>query len=76
MPKSKEQKQKEALERAREHIIQDRAEMLRFQVGGEFYLSNVLLAGVHDANEKARAARKKFEQKCAEAKVDTHGNPI
>ena len=59
MPKSKEQKRKEADERFRKH-----KEMKRYQVGGDIYHDNLVNYGVHIANEKAREAYKSFKTKC------------
>ncbi|WP_396190542.1 hypothetical protein [Flavobacterium sp.] len=76
MPKSKEQKQKEAIERARKNIVKERALMLRCQPGGDLYIYQRNMFSVHDADDYARAALHNFRIKCAAAKVDTHGNPI
>ena len=50
--------------------------MLRYQVGGDMYHSNLMMSGYHYANEQARKVMKEFEVKCEAAKVDTHGNPL
>lgn len=59
MPKSKQQKQKEANERLCKY-----KEMKRYQVGGDIYHDNLVNYGVHIANEKAREAYKSFKTKC------------
>lgn len=76
MPKSKEQKHFEAIERARKNIPKERLEMLRYQVGGDIYHSNLMMSGYHYANEQARKMMKEFQVKCEAAHVDTHGNPL
>ena len=56
MPKTKEQKQKEANERYLKH-----KEMKRHQIGGDIYFSNLLNGGVHAANQNSREAYKIFK---------------
>ena len=76
MPKSKLQKQTEALQRKRNMIPLDRGFMLRYQQGGDFYASTLHYFGKDRADEEADRQRKKFVKICDEAKVDTHGNPL
>lgn len=76
MPKTKEQKHKEAIERARSLIPLDRATMMSYQTGGDNYNAIAALEGNDRAADSARKALKEFKAKCLAAKVDTHGNPI
>ena len=76
MPKSREQKQKEAIERKRAGIKTDRTIYLERQVGGTVYNFHVEHHGKDEANRQAEIAKKAFHKRCEEAKVDPHGNDL
>jgi hypothetical protein len=83
MPKSKIQKQQEALERKRTDIPAMRNCWQKAQPGGEWYkltLADRVFRTAERAREEADMTAKnwdmRFKKACAEAQVDTHGNPL
>ena len=73
MPKTKLQKQQEAIERKRNFLHVYRK---RFQVVLTERETNVKRFGVEEAERRLREAEEAFKRACKEAHVDTHGNPI
>ena len=77
MPKTKEQKRKEALERAIvRDVIPARALMLESQPGGVEYNKILYREGRHNADHNATSSLKDFKKLCDRLKIDTSGNPL
>ena len=75
MPKSKDQKRAEALQRLRDGFPQWHAYMLECQRDGRHYLYELNMNGEADANALAAQEMARFRIKCKEAGLDIHGNP-
>lgn len=75
MPKTKQQKQKEAIERARKYLPTARAEWFKYQIGGGVY-EKVAKANKEYAEKLRIEANINFDKACERANTDTHGNPI
>jgi len=75
MAKTKEQKQKEAIERKRANLSKIRQEWISHQVGGDAYKTN-MKHGKEWADRRAQEETNRFRKAAAEAQCDTHGNPF
>lgn len=81
MPKTKFQKQQEALARKRAAIDYHREQWQKTQAGSAIYKQ---IMQQHGGNEKGRNEAEsnaayyaiRLKKACAEAQVDTHGNPL
>lgn len=76
MPKTREQKRKEALERLRDKIPAQRVLMMRAQRGGDLWKAAAVAESEKNADYLAEVSSKTFKRLCEEARVDTHGNPL
>lgn len=77
MPKSKEQKRKEAFQRINASVIDPaRTLMLKFQPGGSHYSRTTFEEGLEAADRDARHALSGFKRLCTAKNVDTSGNPL
>lgn len=76
MPKSKQQKQKEAIERNRKGFEGMRLNYLDYQMGGKYYERAKATNRLEHAISEATFQRVRFEKWCAANKLDTHGNDI
>lgn len=76
MPKTRKQKQDEAIERLRKSIPVMRDRMLRSQRGGDLWKAAVTTNSQKHADYLAEVTLKNFKRQCEEARVDTHGNPL
>lgn len=75
MAKSKEQKVKEALERARANFPDRLRTYLSSQHGGENYNRIVREYGEESAKVYANEAKKAFREWCDSSQLDWYGNP-
>lgn len=69
MPKTREQKHKEALERLRDRIPAQRVLMMRAQRGGDLWKAAAVAESEKNADYLADVSRKTFERLCQQAKV-------
>ena len=76
MPKTKEQKRKEALERTRKLFESRMLWQMRHQRGGDIYEECAMYLSVARADEKASAAVKDFKKWCKSVGLDTSGNLV
>lgn len=76
MPKTKEQKRAEALERNRRNYDSKQKQQMRYQVGGDLYEGIVRHCGKDRASLEARKEFKIFKEWCDSVKLDTSGNII
>ena len=78
MPKSKQQKQIDAIARNRRWINQDRQHYLDCQPGGDVYKQTVKdnHGDTTYADQKAAREKERFIQRSNAAFVDAHGNPL
>ena len=76
MPKSKQQKQQEAIARDRQGFETNRQYYLSWQLGGERYKNACATNRGDWAKEEAVRQRIRFEKWCNFVGLDTHGNVI
>jgi hypothetical protein len=76
MAKSKEQKQREAVERSRLHLDRVREVWFKYQPGGELYSLELSRAGKMSADTLALEHTRRLKLAAAAAQCDTHGNPL
>lgn len=76
MPKTKTQKQKEAIDRKLKIIPKLRQQYHDSFPGGTSYKTRCTNISKEHADAMLVEARKRFERACKEAHVDTHGNPL
>ena len=76
MPKTKQQKQQEAIERKRSFFHVYRKDFMDLSVGGDRY-KEILATHGHDfADARAQQASRALDRAAAEAKCDRYGNPL
>lgn len=75
-PKTKFERQYEAIERKRRNFHKELDYWIQFQYGTSMYANLVQSQGQDFADQKRIDANTRFEKFCAEAKVDAHGNPL
>lgn len=76
MPKSKQQKQLEAIERNRKMFEAHRQYYMDWQVGGKHYKNACVTNRGEWAKLEAARQRVIFEKWCKSVNLDTHGNVI
>ena len=76
MPKSKQQKQQEAIERNRKMFEAYRLTYMEWQLGGRLYKNACATNRGEWAKLEANRQRIIFEKWCASVNLDTHGNVI
>jgi hypothetical protein len=76
MPKTKEQKRKEAIERNRTLFPEKVAYYLEWQLGGKHFENAVKIKDRNYAVSCASKERIYFEKWCKSVNLDTHGNVV
>ena len=76
MSKTKEQKQKEAIERKLKHLNARRNEWLKVAYGSNVYAENEKKYGRDHADYIAHSAHQAYLRLCRECNLDDHGNAL
>jgi hypothetical protein len=76
MPKSKEQKRKEAVERHRKNYEKHAKHYASVAVGTQGYNLSIQRFGIDWANKQAEQAELVFKRFLADAHLDRNGNPL
>jgi len=76
MPKTKDQKRREAIERARARLPKIRGKWLTVAYGTPDYWEYAQSHSVQAATDRAEVAQKRYYNACKTAQCDNYGNPL